>query len=224
MEWIDVGSPTPRSKAQRYTQFQWPQGEERRLLKTLAAPERTFSEVIEKRTTRRAFGKLDIAQLSTLLHLSSRVKEWGNDDLGFQITKRPVASAGAIHPIHLLVSLDRNSDWLKYDPHEHLLNEIRDSRKILDGLLPLASTVLPLQEGTLIQLVAEPGMTFAKYENACSLIWRDVGALIAQLGLVAEYLGLNFCPLGITGEPFVSNLDARGRLAGVGMVIVGSSP
>ena len=45
------------------------------------------------------------------------------------------------------------------------------------------------------------------------------------VNLVAEFLGINCCVLGITGEPFISKLVGHpDRLAGVGGCILGGSP
>jgi len=69
--------------------------------------------------------------------------------------------------------------------------------------------------------VAEPGKTSAKYSSSSSLVWRDAGVLLGHIGLAAESLGLNYCPLGITGEPWVSQLDSQGKLSGVGLALLG---
>jgi hypothetical protein len=76
----------------------------------------------------------------------------------------------------------------------------------------------------MLLFVGEPGKTFSKYNHATSLVWRDAGVLIGHMALVAESLGLNFCPLGITGEPWVSELDKQGKLVGVGVALLGSRP
>ena len=70
-------------------------------------------------------------------------------------------------------------------------------------------------------LVAEPGKTAAKYANSESLVWRDAGVLLGYMSVVAEALGLGFCPLGITGQAYVSALSADARLTGVGLAVVG---
>jgi hypothetical protein len=69
---------------------------------------------------------------------------------------------------------------------------------------------------------AEPNLTFAKYNEACSLIWRDAGVLQGILSLAAEDLGLNFCLVGVTGEPWVSGLIEQNTLVGVGAAYVGA--
>lgn len=84
--------------------------------------------------------------------------------------------------------------------------------------------VLGGDRATRILFLSEPGKTLGKYQNGCSLIWRDAGALLGVMALTATAQGLNFCPLGITGEPWASNLAEQGKLAGVGFALLGSPP
>lgn len=70
-------------------------------------------------------------------------------------------------------------------------------------------------------LVAEPGMYAAKYQACESLVWRDAGVLVGYLSLVAEVLGLDFCPLGSTGGSALGYLDQQPQLLGVGVALVG---
>lgn len=80
---------------------------------------------------------------------------------------------------------------------------------------------LPSEQATRLLLVAELGKTAAKYQHGESLIWRDAGALLAVMAVVAEALDCVLCPLGITGEPWASRLAPPGVLTGVGLVLVG---
>lgn len=82
-------------------------------------------------------------------------------------------------------------------------------------------SMVPAPEATKTLLVAEPGKTQAKYFNHESLVWRDAGALLATMGFVAEALNLNYCPIGITGEPWASMLSSEGNLVGVGAALIG---
>lgn len=43
------------------------------------------------------------------------------------------------------------------------------------------------------------------------------------MALTATAQGLNFCPLGITGEPWVSGLADQGKLTGVGLALLGAA-
>ncbi len=86
----------------------------------------------------------------------------------------------------------------------------------------MVDDVLDSQAATIVLLAAEPGKTLAKYENGASLVWRDAGALLATMAFAAHSLGMNFCPLGITGERCVRSLDPHRRLVGVGVALLGA--
>lgn len=184
---------------------------------------RSFGEVALGRRTRRSFSALDARQFSTLLTLTCRVQQVGDTELGFPLTRRPAPSAGAIHPIHLILLEPGTSDWQRYDPFRHALVNVPTSvdaqhvRRAMDEVLAAPSA-------TLLLLAAEGAMTAAKYDHPCSLVWRDAGVLLGWLSMAAEALGLSFCPLGVTGEPWTSRLLDQPGLMGVGAAIVGATP
>jgi SagB-type dehydrogenase family enzyme len=180
-----------------------------------------LGRVIRQRRTRRDFGMLSSAQLNAFLWWSCRVTATGDRFLGFPLTQRPAPSAGAIHPIHVCLSRS-GEDWWRYDPEAHALAAIVGAEHALCGFRAAAAEVVSPQEGTLLLFIAEPGKTHAKYRDAESLIWRDTGVLLGHMALLAEGLTLNFCPLGVTGEPWATRLDQQHKLVGVGAAILGS--
>lgn len=221
MAWIDLGNPIPLETPSRYEPYEWPsQG-----IEYLAVPMRlalpSLEKIISARRTRRTFGPISREQLAPFLWLSCRTLAKGNDQVGFPISQRPVPSAGAIHPIHLLLG-EQSDNWLQYAPDRHGLIPLRIAGDVLDGLWRAIAQVVEPEAGTALLFVAEPGKTYAKYEFGDSLVWRDTGVLIGHMALVAEALQLNFCPLGITGEPWISRLDGQSHLVGVGVALLGS--
>jgi len=74
----------------------------------------------------------------------------------------------------------------------------------------------------MLWFAAQFDRTLSRYNNGESLVWRDSGALAATIALVAECLHLSSCAIGITGEPFISQiLDSKGALVGVGGLLIG---
>lgn len=145
--------------------------------------------------------------------------------MGFFLQKRPVPSAGAIHPIHLLVKKQGDdTPWARYNPLTHALDVIGPVADVLKDLCAEADQVVPAQSGTMLLFVAEPAMTAAKYESSDSLVWRDAGVIQGALAIVAESLALNYCLLGITGDPWVGRLSEQCQLVGVGLAAVGTRP
>ncbi|WP_229427561.1 nitroreductase family protein [Methylomonas fluvii] len=161
--------------------------------------------------------------LGSLLWVCCHTQELGSDHLGFPLSRRPSPSGGAIHPVHLLVLLPQENCWYRYDPKEHALHETPSK---LDATIVRSSmqTIVAAPSATLFILAAEPEMTAAKYEASASLVWRDAGVILGILAIAAEALDLSFCPLGVTGEPWVSQLLEQPGLFGVGCAFVGATP
>lgn len=227
MTWLDLGNPQPRPEAQRYVPVRWPQGERISLQPLESLPsqdlifERSFVDLAIHRRSAREFMPLQQDRLGWLLALANRQLARGAQHLGFPLTLRPSPSAGAIHPVHLIVQSPALGGWRRYDPASHELVSVPSSldtqavRREVDGLVAAPSA-------TLLLLVAEPGKTAAKYLNPCSLVWRDAGVLLGYLSLAAEALGLAFVPLGITGDPWAGILVDEAGLTGVGAALVGA--
>jgi SagB-type dehydrogenase family enzyme len=110
-----------------------------------------------------------------------------------------------------------------YEPVPHALSKLRIADQILlEQFLVLVDGIVQLEEATIIWFGAQFGRTLSKYENGDSLVWRDAGALLMTISLVAEFLGLNCCALGITGEPSFSRiLESREKVSGVGGLLIG---
>lgn len=222
MSWIDLGNPRPRDEIVRYVPYLWDDGEAKSLPIPRSFTEESFVEAVSRRRSRRSYKRLNIEALSELLWLSCHRQQLGDDGLGFPIERRPVASAGSIHPIHILLFDASDRLFRRYCPTNHALVVVEGTSALVDGLRHAVNQVIPMGHGLAFAFVAEPGKTFAKYEEASSLVWRDAGVLLGHLHLVAEALGLNYCPLGITGEPWVGELGKKGDLVGVGLALVGS--
>ena len=223
MTWIDLGIPRPRSEPIPYSRHQWSESSSVLLEVPTSICLPSFSDVLSCRRSKRHFGKLDPAQLAAFLWHSCRVIQEGEQFLGFPLSLRPAPSAGAIHPIHCL--LDRGLACLeRYDPLAHGLTQLNSREELRVGLRRATTEVLSPEDAVILLFIAEPGMTGAKYDFETSLVWRDVGALIGHMALVAEALGLSFCPLGITGEPWAGKLSDKNKLVGVGMALLGATP
>jgi hypothetical protein len=113
-----------------------------------------------------------------------------------------------------------------YDPISHGLLQIsepdEEARRKLLKIATECSGATSL--GTLFWFAAQSVKTHARYQNPDSLIWRDSGALLATIGIVAEALSLNCCGLGVTGNPLVSQMiNASDFVVGTGGCIVGSA-
>lgn len=220
---IELGEPTPLPSPRIHAPIEWPAGSVLALPEADAGCTVPFGNVVRTRRTRREFAPLDLPSLSALLSLTLRVQQSGDTSLGFPITRRPVPSAGAIHPVHLLLIEPAATGWRRYDPFGHALVDLPTS--VAPATVRSAmERIVPAPQATLMVFAAEFASTGAKYADPASLVWRDAGVLQGCLALAAQALGLSFCLLGATGDPWVRQLlDQRG-LAGVGTAFVGAAP
>jgi len=209
--------PYPRTSILAYTKFTWPVANCVELPVPLTGESASLG--FAGRRTQRTFGPVSVGQIGALLWHTVRCQDTAPSPFGFELQFRPVPSAGAIHPIHVL--LEHEGHWVLYQPLSHRL-ELLSATKPLDDLRGAAKVVVDPQQGRLIVFVAEHGMTGAKYENPESLIWRDAGVVQGAMATVAAQLGLSMCLLGLTGHEAVSKLGNEGQLWGVGMAIVGA--
>ena len=221
MEWPDLGQPKPRDTIRPHKPIKWPCGPTLLLSRSPPACNTSAASLLRSRRTARHFGEVLPADLSGWFDLSCRVQQRQSSGLGFDLTRRPAPSAGAIHPIHVVLTWPQASDWHRYDPFDHALRSFHGKADPREAHASLQQ-VLAAPDAALVLLAAEAGRTQAKYEHAASLVWRDAGALLATMALAAHALSLAFCPLGVTGEPWAGRLlDEEDGLVGVGAAFVG---
>lgn len=225
MNWKDLGVPSPRSEPIPYSPLEWPETDvitfEDAQPSERSSTAMSFASLVHQRQTRYGFGPLSRQDLGVLLALTCKVKALGSCNLGFPLSKRPAPSAGAIHPIHVILHIPEMPVLYRYDPYAHALLELRcgvDTEQLRRAM----NEIVEVESGVLLMFVAEPGLTCSKYENAASLIWRDAGVLQGYFSMAAEYMGLHYVPLGVTGEPWVRRIVDKGGVAGVGVALVGS--
>lgn len=222
--WLLGTDPVPRILPNSYAPVEWDVRERRLLAVPDGGALASLATTLNTRHSERTFMPVPEALLGALLWHAARTKESAPSPLGFQIEHRPVPSAGAIHPVHLVIEFGNERSWAHYNPQEHSLDMLAKGDRLLQPLINYSEQIVPRSGGYLILFVAEPGKTAAKYENSQSLIWRDAGILQGCMALVAEALGLNCCLLGITGNPWATKLSDQGKLQGVGVAILGAKP
>lgn len=214
--------PSPRAVPTPYFPVQWHAVDEIRLEPGVAPLQVDLAGVLASRRSASAFELLSVQALGGLLWYVARTLALAPSPYGFELQHRPVPSAGAIHPIHVVLQIPGRDKWARYDARTHRLAVLGNSADVLHHLRAEAARIVDPGRGTLVAFVAEPGLTAAKYENPESLLWRDAGVLQGAISLVAEAVGLNLCLLGATGNPWVGRLAEEGKLTGVGLGILGA--
>lgn len=192
------------------------------LPREIAAPDARLFDILHSRRSLNG-GDVDDYFLGSLLWHSTQLHERRTDGRFGRWESRPTPSAGGLHPIDLMIlplaagrtagmylDADHEIGILPSDPAA-ALRANTDSVK--------ASTLAAC--GITIQFVADASRPAACYENWSSLVWRDAGALLATLGLVAAALGLTSLPLGRHGTNIVRLMGLDEPFIGVGAVHIG---
>ena len=155
MTWIDLQNPCLNGKPQYYEPIKWQLGKMELLPEPEISVTRTVESVIESRRSRREFRSLTKMQLSTVLWLSCRTIEKGISDIGIPIERRPVASSGAIHPIHVLIG-KHLLPWVRYNTEFHAIEALEGEMALSSSLYEEIDQVLAPGEASILLFVAEP--------------------------------------------------------------------
>lgn len=178
--------PSPRLTPSIPKEFQWPTTQ-RYKCPTISLPRRqSFLQVVENRRSIRNFGKISIRELANYIAFSVSPRLVGIGPRENQ-SLRLSLSAGALHPVDVVLVPRGARRIMRYNPKENQL----DSLKIVNGdylcrFLKKSAEVLPDTQGSFIVLVGDLRKVSNLYENPSSLLWRDAGALLQTLALTAE--------------------------------------
>ena len=152
--------------------------------------------ILERRRSEQRFDDVSLGELATVLVRSGRVVSWEYAPDGTQITFRPTPSAGARHPIELMV-LAINVDGLasgiwRFEPFSCNLHRCEDNHTQLNKVISAIREAGRFENdpAAVIFLVADFVKTLCRYPNGASLVWRDAGVLAGTLHLCAGELQL----------------------------------
>ena len=215
-----MNNPAPKSQEDEVPVFAYPIKERIKLQRPIVgAYSADFFELAVTRRSGHSFAPLLSEQLDHLLWFAAKVLETHVQPDGYVLSHRPSPSAGARHPIDILVC--SNDRLAYYNPFEHSLATLNLDLSVVAELMAHIHTAVNMQDGIFLWLLAHPARTAAKYENPESLVWRDAGALLQQIQLTATALKLNSCPLGTLAEPFAARLfgNTDGLLSAGGIIV-----
>lgn len=219
-----VPDARPRRQPQRYEPIRWPESRRVQLMPRSAPLSVDLVNLMEQRQTRRNFNQvLSLEDLGGFLWLACRSRTSRPSIYGPSQESRSHPSAGALHPIHVFAVLDQAAIH-RYDPAQHALVELPGSAGSAHEAIVAARSSLELGRGWVLALIAEPGKTGSKYEDPESLVLRDAGVVLGYMSVVAEALGLAFCPLGITGSAeLTQGLLYADAIRAVGLAVIGKA-
>jgi nitroreductase len=184
-----------------------------------------LDEVLSSRQSRRDFQTpLTRQQLGDLLWHATRLRQGRSLASGTTWESRPAPSGGGCHPVRVLVlqAPVLSEALLVYFAEHHVFGvcELPGAKQI-HRCVAEVEKCLAVGNGTVLWFVADLARSACRYKNPESLAWRDSGALLATVGLVAEGLGLNCCGLGLHDIPSLRQLlHLPSSAIGVGGCIV----
>lgn len=219
--------PAPRRRPLAYRRFALPRASVYYLPLPRRLPKRSFFPVLLGRRSAREFGAVNEGHLSTLLWYSARTHEIRKREKGPEWRHKCTPSAGGCHPIEVLLVGPSDSAWPThfYDDNAHALCGLPlSSGETAESLRRKIAAILDPGGGTVLLFAADYRRTSSLYRFADSLLWRDAGALLATVILIAQALDLNCCALGFTGDFLIKRLLGGNAFVGMGGCIIGSKP
>jgi SagB-type dehydrogenase family enzyme len=220
---LDPIEPLPRTAVRRTNDWQPRVISKRDLPAPANEPPTPFLQVLEQRRSNGFLRELSLEALAELLWHGARTRGTGRGRLGLPWQHRSAPSAGGIHPIELFVRVPGDDRLHHYDPLTHAMAAVEvvsDAElRFLDRQVRAAA---PTAYGTILILLANTNRVEAAYERSESLVWRDAGCVMMTLHLVAEYLGLAFCPVGVIGSALVKALGEPSGWVAAGTCVIGT--
>lgn len=221
--------PNPRPKAQEdnFIPFLYPIKEKVKLPQVRGLKKSDFLETIFRRrsSSPKIFSEISKNQLSELLFYSTRVNSFTRNEKGYILSKRTTPSAGARHPVDLLISPPKSileRELYYYNPFDHSLSLLQLEGKHLESFFSSVNENEDISKSCIVWFSIQHNKTATKYTHPESLYWRDVGALIYGIQLIGTFIGLMSCPLGSVNEKQFNNLFGTNTLVSGGGLLIGT--
>jgi len=184
--------------------------------------ETSFIEVLENRKSVREFNSLSLVSIGYLLYLSNRVKSASVNEFGHTIENTSIASPGSLNATHCVLRSPENGNWYHYNARKHVLELLTVSNEKLNEFSQSCfSLIANSVNAWLIWYVNDIELLESKYDDPISLAYRDAGGIATTHGLVSQYLGLNYCQIGLHGSNEAQYILNERKLIGVGVALLG---
>lgn len=153
----------------------------------------------------------------------SQIGEYGNRGR----LRKVSVSAGALHPVEVLVlagpSVSEPILYCDADDVFCTVPLIAPDAALVE--LEALTNLVPQANGHCLLFIANKRHVDQAYEGAASLLWRDAGAVLQTLSLLAAASGNVFVPLGITGSKILKTISTpHAEYIAVGTALIGKAP
>ncbi len=187
-----------------------------------APPDKLFANVVRARRSHRLMATASLEEVARVVRETLKADFVGHGEKQGRKLKA-VLSAGALHPVKAVI-LRRDQRPIVYDDgsDQFLSVKVRNAPAYA-AFLQTCDTVLPEADGHWVALIADCRNVRRLYSNHESLVWRDAGAVIQMMALLAEAQELVFCPLGILGGEIIEGLlQEKSDVIPVGVIALGN--
>ncbi len=165
-------------------------------------PTSPFAATIARRHSARLLGPPSLSQVGLVVARAGLTRRSAYDAAGAPVAQRPAPSAGARHPLTLVV-LARDVPGLPrggwaLDPDAAVLRRSVHAPDASDRALAQIGDALRISHPPPAAIVAVgyPNATLSRYPDGISLLWRGAGALLMLIHLAATDIGLGSCLAG----------------------------
>lgn len=202
---------------------EWPGLRHRRVTRAAVTP---VDQALLARRSERRLVRCHVTEVVAVLRAVALITTVRADPGGGQEPLRPVPSAGARHPIDVVVAAGDieglASGWWRFDPWRGDLVEIELATGSQEYLEQLRVTTGADTPPAALVLVASFARTLTRYPAGSSLVWRDAGVMAGYLHLSASSRGLASCILSPVGLALPGG--GRDGVCDLGCVVVGRAP
>jgi SagB-type dehydrogenase family enzyme len=191
-------------------------------------PTSPFAETVARRRSSRCLGPPTLSQIGIVVARAGLSRLSARDLAGAAIAQRPAPSAGARHPLTLVVLASDVSGlpsggWA-LDPDAAVLRPSIHAPDAVTSALAQIGDALHISHAppAAILAVGNPDATLSRYPDGISLLWREVGALLMLVHLACTDIGLGSCIAGTCAilHPVPSDPSA---LVDLGAVALGAT-
>lgn len=222
---LKSGNPTPKENPEVFCSDIYLVTNKKELPENQQPIDSDFFTVLKRRRSSNKIGRLTDQDLSNVLSHAVRPVSLAASQDGYYTSLRPSPSAGARHPIDILIinpnAVETDDKIQLYNPLDHSLNSIEIDSHELKKFIDHVNKNKQIQDSTLIWFSIQKGKTSSKYHNPESLFWRDCGALLMCLQLVATAFNLKTCPIGTLGLPHFNRIVNSNEIQSGGGILIG---
>lgn len=195
---------------------------------TDVGPSRPLSDVIlDRRSLRQFHGPPTAEQIGLLVARAGLVRKESVDRAGVSTSYRAAPSAGARHPFEIAVAVHDVTGltpglWVLDAQAAVLRPGVLTKGQVEDALGHVTEALhVDSIPPAVAFVVADPRPTLTRYPRGISLLWRESGALLMMLHLLATDLDLGSCIVGTVGALCHDDRDPNATID-LGAVAIGA--